>query len=155
MKRVMARSMRRSHCSSKLFGPRVSLPWSIAEQTQASYTLPCILRERCLGVRAGKNFLDFPLVIQYLAGMALSQPQRSTAHRLGSRTWPMSSMVSSTSTSIIVLPSMGRTSPSLQLQLLWIHSIHREHWLEVLPTPLQQTAQGYLPDSLRTSWSTP
>ena len=30
------------------FGPQVSLPWSIAEWTQASYTLPRILGETCL-----------------------------------------------------------------------------------------------------------
>ena len=36
---------------------------------------------------------------------------------------------------------------------LWTHSLHREH-LELLLTPLRQTAQGCLPDFLRTSMST-
>ena len=35
------------------------------------------------------------------------------------------------------------------------HSMHCEHRMEFLPTPLQQTGQGYLPDFCRTSWSSP
>ena len=42
----------------------------------------------------------------------------------------------------------------MPLHLLWTHSMHCEHWIESLPTLLQQTAQGYLPDFLRTSWPT-
>ena len=35
------------------------------------------------------------------------------------------------------------------------HSMHCEHRMEFLPTPLQQTGQGYLPVFCRTSWSSP
>ena len=34
-------------------GTQVSQPWSIAKRTQAVYTLPCTLGERCLEVRTG------------------------------------------------------------------------------------------------------
>ena len=74
IQRIMARSLRRSRCSSVFFGPHVSLPCNMAEWTQASYTLPRILGERCLVVRTGKSFLNFPQVTQHLAVIALSQP---------------------------------------------------------------------------------
>ena len=86
IQRIMARSLWRSRRNSWSFGPYVSLPWSIAERTQASYALPRILGERCLVVRIGKSFLNFPQGIQHLAAMALSQPHRSTASHLGNRT---------------------------------------------------------------------
>ena len=78
--RIMARPLQRNHCSSSgLFGPQISLPWSLAERTQASYTLSYILGERCLVVRTSKNFLNFPQATPgpgatHLAAMALSQP---------------------------------------------------------------------------------
>ena len=50
---IMARSLRKSCCSSGTFGPHVSLSWSIAARRQATYTFPCILGERCLEVRTG------------------------------------------------------------------------------------------------------
>ena len=43
----------------------------------------------------------------------------------------------------------------MPLHFLWTHSLHCEHSMEMLPTPLQQTAQGYLPDFFRTSRPTP
>ena len=72
--------MAQRRCSLGLFGPHVLLPWSIAEQTQVSYTLPCILGERCRVVRTGKSFLDFPQGTQHLATMALSQPPPEHCH---------------------------------------------------------------------------
>ena len=42
------------------FGPHVLIPWSIAQWMQALFTLPRILGERCLAVRTGKSFLNFP-----------------------------------------------------------------------------------------------
>ena len=33
--------------------------------------------------------------------------------------------------------------------------MHCEHWIELLPTPLEQAAQGYLLDILTTTWPTP
>ena len=45
---------------------------------QALYTLPCILGESCLVVRAGKSFLNFPQAMQNLAAMSLSQPHSPT-----------------------------------------------------------------------------
>ena len=56
IQRIMAHPLRQSHCSSGLF----SLPWSITKWTHALYTLPHILGERCLVVRRGKRFLNFP-----------------------------------------------------------------------------------------------
>ena len=53
-------SYRWSRWSSRLFGPQVSLPCSIALWTQASYTLPHILSKRCLVVSTCKCFLNFP-----------------------------------------------------------------------------------------------
>ena len=35
---------------------------------------------------------------------------------------------------------------TLPLHFLRTHSLHCKHSMELLPTPLQQTAQGYLPD---------
>ena len=66
-----------------LWSLHISLPWSIAERTQASYPLPRILGERCLVVSKGKSFLKFPQATQHLAAMALSQPP----HHPGSRMW--------------------------------------------------------------------
>ena len=43
----------------------------------------------------------------------------------------------------------------MPLHILGILSIPCEHRMEFLPTPLQQTAQGYLPDFWRTSWPSP
>ena len=68
-----------SHCSRAVtarvpLGPHVSLTWSIAEQTQTTYTLSRILGERCLEVRAGKSFLNFPQATQRLEAIALPQP---------------------------------------------------------------------------------
>ena len=76
IQRIMARSLWLSRHSSDSFGPNVSLPWSIAERTQALYTLPRILGERCLVVRTGKSFLNFALATPHLAAIAiaLSQP---------------------------------------------------------------------------------
>ena len=54
--------LRRNCCSSELFSAHVSLPRSIAKQTQASYTLLRILCERYLLVRTCKSFLKFPQV---------------------------------------------------------------------------------------------
>ena len=70
-------------CRSEVFEPDVSQPWSIAKWTQASYTLPRTLRERCLVVRTGKSFLNFPKATQHLAAMALLQPppEHSTSPR--------------------------------------------------------------------------
>ena len=86
---IMARSLQRNHCSSLgLFGPQISLPWSLAERTQASYTLPYILGERCLVVRTSKNFLNFLQATPgpgatHLAAMVLSQtpPKHSISPR--------------------------------------------------------------------------
>ena len=40
----------------------------------------------------------------------------------------------------------------MPLHLLWTNSLHCEHSVEFLPTPLQQTVQGYLPDFFRPWW---
>ena len=72
IQRIMPWSWRWSRCILGSFGPNVSLPWSKAERTQVSSTLPRILGVRCLVVRTGKIFLNFPQAIQHLA-MALSQ----------------------------------------------------------------------------------
>ena len=71
---IIARSLQRSRCRLVAFDPCVSRTWSMKERTQASYTLPRILSERCLVVRTGKSFLNFPLATQHLATMALPQP---------------------------------------------------------------------------------
>ena len=42
----------------------------------------------------------------------------------------------------------------IPLHFLWTHSLHLEILMELLPTPLQPTAQGYLADFFRTSMST-
>ena len=40
---IIARSLQWYRLRSKMFGPHVSLPWSITERTQAVYHLPCTL----------------------------------------------------------------------------------------------------------------
>ena len=80
VQRIMARSRWQSRCSSVSFGHYVSLPWSIAEWMQASYTLPHTLGERCLVVRTGKSFLNFP------AGH-IASGSWSAAYHPGSKTW--------------------------------------------------------------------
>ena len=66
----MVRSLRQSRCSSVSLGPHVLLPCNM---------LPRILGERCLLVRAGKSFLNFPQATQHLAIMALSHSSHSSA----------------------------------------------------------------------------
>ena len=73
IQQILAQSLWRSHCISGLFGPPVSLTWNISEQTQALYTLPHMLGERCLMVRTGKSFLKFSQATQHLVAMAPSQ----------------------------------------------------------------------------------
>ena len=58
--RIIARSLRRSRCRSDPFGAHASLPWSMANRTQAANNLPRVLKETCLDVRMGKSFLTFP-----------------------------------------------------------------------------------------------
>ena len=67
IQRIMAQSLRRCCCRSKLFG-----------QTQASYTLPHILGERYLAVRTDQSYLNFPRATQHLAAMA---PEYRVSHR--------------------------------------------------------------------------
>ena len=56
---------------------------SLAERTQAPYTLPRILDERCLMIRTGKSFLNFPQATQHLVSMALLHLLQSQfGHRL-------------------------------------------------------------------------
>ena len=80
---VMTRSLHWRHRSLGSFGPHVSLPWSIAEQTPAWYTLRHILGERCLVVRTGKRFLNFSQATQNVAAMALPHPPPK--HSISSR----------------------------------------------------------------------
>ena len=56
IQRIMAWSLRWSRWRSRLFGPHVSLPWSRAMQTQASYTLPCTLGDWCVVVKDRQEF---------------------------------------------------------------------------------------------------
>ena len=56
----MAWSLWRSRHSSGSFGPHISLLWSIATLMLASYTLPCILVERCLGLGQARFSLTSP-----------------------------------------------------------------------------------------------
>ena len=43
----------------------------------------------------------------------------------------------------------------MPLHFLWIHCMHCEHWIELLPTTLEQAAPEYMPDFLTTAWPTP
>ena len=43
----------------------------------------------------------------------------------------------------------------MPLHFLWTHSMHCEYRMDLLPTPLQQTAQGYLPDFWKVLRPTP
>ena len=62
-------------CSwSSLFSPHILLEWGKANWTQAFYTLPSTLGERCLEVSTGNRFLNFPETVQHLVAMALSKP---------------------------------------------------------------------------------
>ena len=76
-----------SHCSRAAAGQLCLVPMFVTmeygREMQASYTLPCILGERCLGVRTGKGFLNFPQATQHLAAMAVSQlsPKHSMSPR--------------------------------------------------------------------------
>ena len=88
VQRITALSLWRSRRNSGSFSPIVSLPWSIAERTQASHTSPRILGERCLVVRTSKSFLNFPQATQHLAAMTLSQPlPEHIISPIGSRKW--------------------------------------------------------------------
>ena len=61
----------------------------ISEWTQALYTLPRTLGERCLEVRTGSSFLNFPQATQHQVAMALTHsPHQSTACHPDSRKWP-------------------------------------------------------------------
>ena len=96
---------------------------------------------------------------------------QSTACHPDSRKWPSQQACRlSTSTWVIGQPLMDQDSPFhlglmylssatgrpvLLLNFLWTHSLHREHLSELLPTPLQQTPQGYLSDFIWTSRPTP
>ena len=69
---TMARSLRRSRCRS--LGAQDSLPWSMAECTQAEKTLPWVFRDKCLEVRIGRSFLNLPQATQHLVAIARSHP---------------------------------------------------------------------------------
>ena len=53
IQRIITRSLPQSSRSLCSFGLHVSLPWTIAKRTRATYTLPRILGERCVEVRTG------------------------------------------------------------------------------------------------------
>ena len=76
------------HSRSEVFHPHISIPWSITEQTQAAYTLPHAVGERCPEVRTCNSFLNIPHATQHLAATVLSQPHQSTACHPDSRKWP-------------------------------------------------------------------
>ena len=82
IQQIMALSLRQSPSRSEVFGPHILLPWSIAEQTKAVYTLPRTLGDQCLVVRAGSSFLNFPQATQCFS------PRWSTAFHPDSRKWP-------------------------------------------------------------------
>ena len=71
---IMALSLRRKRCRSAEVGAQVSLPWSIAERTQALKTFPRIGGDRCLDVRMGRSFLNLPQAALHLAIIACMQP---------------------------------------------------------------------------------
>ena len=71
---IMARLLWWSRSKSEVFGTHVSLPQSIAEQTQAVYTSSRTLGKRCLEVRTGSDCLNYPQETQHLAAMVLSHP---------------------------------------------------------------------------------
>ena len=69
---IMAQSLWQSRSMSEVFGPHASLPRSIAERTQAVYTLLHTLGERCLEVRTSNSFLNFPQATQHLAVLKIT-----------------------------------------------------------------------------------
>ena len=86
IQQIMAWSLRQSRHSSGSFGPHIS--WSIAKQTQASYTLPHILGERCLEVRTlARVSWTFPRPHNIWQQWHWHSPHRSTAFHPGSRKW--------------------------------------------------------------------
>ena len=74
--------------------------------------LPCILGKRCLVVRAGKRFLNFPQATPHLAAMSVSQPPPVHSKSLREQNVAsISSMVLSTSTSVWVRHLWAETHP--------------------------------------------
>ena len=78
LQQIMPWSLQRSHPRKVAFDLHALLPWSMAEWTQAIYTLPHILGERCLEVRTGNSFLNFPLATQHLRHWHCHSPHWST-----------------------------------------------------------------------------
>ena len=84
IQRIIALSVCLKRCMSVEVGAQVSLPWSRAERTQALNTLPRVRGNKCLEVRMGRSFLNFPQAALHLAIIACEQPH--SAHLQGSRT---------------------------------------------------------------------
>ena len=114
-----------------------------------------ILGERCLVVRIGNSFLDFPQCTEHLSAMALSQPPApphgGTAYHLGSRKWtpyqawcrwhPLQLQFCNRwaeSCRYTYGRQFGSATSHLVMSLvfLWIHNLHYVHWVELLLTPL-------------------
>ena len=111
--------------------------------------------------------MNFPHVTQHLAAMALSQPsQEHIACHLSSKRWPphqvwcrlhpfqsqfchqWAKLAVTPGTDIILVRHQSLSDGTA---ILWTHNLHCERSTEMLSAPRQQTAQGYFPDSLRTS----
>ena len=58
--RIIDRSLHWSLCSTETVGPQVSLPCSIAEQTQEENNFPRVFRETSFEVKIGRGFLNLP-----------------------------------------------------------------------------------------------
>ena len=125
------------------------------------YTLSHILGERCLEVKTGKSFWQ---------QRHCHSPHQSAVYHKCSRKWfphqdwcrqhPFHSQFGQFEPRLTLTPRADIVwvfdkSLSYATARLVDHSMHCEHRMEFLSTPLQQTGQGYLPDFWRTSWSSP
>ena len=87
IQRITARSLRWSHHSSGSFGSHVSLPWSIAEQTHASYTLPQSWVRGVWGLGWARVSLTFTRPHSIWQQRHCHSLHQSTAYHQGSRKW--------------------------------------------------------------------
>ena len=83
----MAWSFRQSRLGLGSFDPHVSWPWSIAEPTQASYTLPCILMRGVWLLGLARVSWTFHRPHSILQQSHCHNHHGSTAYHQGSRKW--------------------------------------------------------------------
>jgi hypothetical protein len=83
IQRITALSFLRSLCRSPTVETHVSPPCNNAEHMHTLNALPLVVQDRCLAMRIGRSFLNFPQAVQHLAAMARVYPPQ--AHNMSPR----------------------------------------------------------------------